>query len=104
MAAQRGMLCDIYGYVKDRLTAQDATGASNAYQIVVRTDFLNYFTGLGASMPSTAQNLGVVVDGQLGIGFADLLILRDDTVAQTRSGFPMRMTQSTDGVWRISEM
>jgi len=104
LAAQRGMLCDVYGYVKDRLTAQDATGASNAYQSMVRTDFLNYFTGLGASMPSTAQNLGVVVDGQLGIGFADLLILRDDTVAQTRSGFPMRMTQSTDGVWRISEM
>lgn len=103
-AAQRGMLCDVYGYVKDRLTAQDATGASTAYQPVVRTDFLNYFTGLGASMPSTAQNLGVVVDGQLGIGFADLLLLRDDTVAQTRSGFPMRMTQSTDGVWRISEM
>ncbi len=38
LAAQRGMLCDVYGYVKDRLTAQDAPGASNAYQSVVRAD------------------------------------------------------------------
>ena len=48
--------------------------------------------------------MGVIIDGQLGIGFADVLILRDDTVAQTRSGFPLRLTQCSDGVWRISEM
>ncbi|MEO8959856.1 MAG: hypothetical protein ABI304_12995 [Rudaea sp.] len=104
IAVQRGMLCDVYGYLKDRLSAQDATGAGNAYQIVARTDFVNLFTQLGSNMPSAVAQLGAIVNGSLGIGFADLLIVRDDTVNQTRSGFPLRMTQGADGVWRISEM
>lgn len=97
------MMCDIYGYVKDRLNAQDATGAGNAYQSVVRSDFTTFFTQLGTNMPATAQQLGTILDGQLGTGFADLLLVRDNP-DQTRSGFPMRLTQGSDGVWRISEM
>lgn len=103
VAVQRGMMCDIYGYVKDRLNAQDATGAGNAYQPVVRSDFTTFFTQLGTNMPATAQQLGTILDGQLGTGFADLLLVRDNP-DQTRSGFPMRLTQGSDGVWRISEM
>jgi len=45
-----------------------------------------------------------IVNGQLGVGFADVLLLRDDLIAQSRSGFPLRLTQGADGVWRISEM
>jgi Glucodextranase, domain B len=101
--AQHAMLCDVYGYLRDRLTAQDATNAGNAFQPAVRNDFIAYFTGLGSNMPSTAQQLGVIVDGQLGFGFADLLLVRDNA-DQTRSGFPLRLTLGTDGVWRISEM
>ncbi|WP_165371392.1 hypothetical protein [Pseudolysobacter antarcticus] len=47
-------MCDIYGYLKDRLNAQDATGAGNAYQPVVRSDFTTFFTQLGTNMPATA--------------------------------------------------
>ncbi|MEO5561066.1 MAG: hypothetical protein ABIO49_14115 [Dokdonella sp.] len=103
LVAQRGMLCDVYGYVKNRLTAQDAANAGSAYQSVVRTGYVNFFNQLGANMPATAQQLGVIVDGQLGIGFADLLLVRDNA-DQNRSGFPLRLTLGTDGVWRISEM
>lgn len=103
LAAQRGMLCDVYGYVTDRLAAQDAANAGNAYQTVVRSDYVSFFNQLAANMPATAQQLGTIVDGQLGTGFADLLLVRDNP-DQTRSGFPLRLTQGADGVWRISEM
>lgn len=103
-AAQRSMLCDVYGYLKDRMNAQDATGASNVFQPADRTNYLNFFNALGTNMPAAAAQLGVIIDGQFGIGSAELLLERDNSGAQTRSGFPMRMTQGSDGVWRISEM
>lgn len=101
--AQRGMLCDVYGYLLDRLNAQDAVNAANAFQTVVRSSYKSFFSQLGTHMPAVAQQLGVVIDGQLGTGIAELLLERDNP-DQTRSGFPLRMTQGTDGVWRISEM
>ncbi|MGH8040988.1 MAG: hypothetical protein ACREPN_02965 [Rudaea sp.] len=104
LATQRGMLCDVYGYLKDRLNAQDTTNAANAFQQNVRSNYQSLFTAFGTNMPAVAQSLGVIVSGMLGQGFADLLIVRDDAVNQTRGGFPLRMTQGADGVWRISEM
>jgi hypothetical protein len=104
LAAQRGMLCDIYGYLQDRLSAQDATYAANAFQQNVRSNYQSLFTAFGTNMPTVAQGLGVIVSGMLGQGFADMLIVRDNMTNQTRSGFPLRMTQGADGVWRISEM
>lgn len=104
LAAQRGMMCDIYGYLKDRLNAQDAANAANAFQQNVRSNYQSLFTAFGTNMPTVAQSLGVIVSGMLGQGFADMLIVRDNTGAQTRAGFPLRMTQGADGVWRISEM
>jgi Glucodextranase, domain B len=103
LAVQRGMVCDIYGYLKDRLSAQDSTGASNAFQPAIRSEYATFFNQLATNMPATASQLGVVVNGQFGMGFADLLLVRDN-VSQTRSGFPVRLTQGADGVWRISEM
>lgn len=104
IAVQRGMLCDVYGYLQDRLNAQDATGASNVFQPADRTTWLNYFTALGSNMPTAAAQLGVIVNGVLSPDFVDLLLVQDNLTTQTRSGFPLRMTQSGDGVWRISEM
>lgn len=104
LAAQRGMMCDIYGYLKNRLNAQDATGAASAFQQNVGSNYQSLFTAFGTNMPTVAQGLGVIVSGMLGQGFADFLLVRDNTTAQTRSGFPLRMTQGADGVWRISEM
>jgi hypothetical protein len=104
IAAQRSMVCDVYAYLKDRMNAQDATGAANVFQPADRGNYLTFFNALGTNLPTVAQQLGVVIDGQLGTGFAELLLERDDTTAQTRTGFPLRMTQGSDGVWRISEM
>ncbi len=103
LAIQRGMLCDVYGYLQDRLNAQDATGASNVFQPAERSTYATFFSGLGTDMPVAAAQLGVIVNGVLGTGFVDFLIVQDNA-DQTRSGYPLRMTQSGDGVWRISEM
>jgi len=98
------MLCDVYGYLKDRLNAQDATNAANAFQSVVKSSYQSLFFTFGSNMPTVAQSLGVVVSGLLGQGFAELFIVRDNVAQQTRAEFPMRLTQGADGVWRISEM
>jgi len=103
IAVQRGMLCDVYGYLKDRLAAQDATGASYVYQSTEQSTFLSFFTALGSDMPAASSQLGVIINGIMGGGYADLLLVRDNA-DQTRSGYPLRMSQSADGVWRISEM
>ena len=47
--------------------------------------------------------LGVIGNGTIGQGYAEMTLIRDNA-DQTRSGFPLRMTQGSDGVWRISEM
>ncbi len=103
LAAHRGMLCDVYGYLKDRLNAHEATNASNAYHGIVRDQYQSLFTTLGSRMPDAASNLGFITKGFIGPGFAELTLVRDNT-DQTRSGYPLRLTQGSDGVWRISEM
>jgi hypothetical protein len=101
--AQRYMLCDIYAYLKGRFLAQDAIGAAMAYQPPAQAQYQSLFTALGANMPSDAALLGNIVSGSIGKGFAEMTLVRDNA-DQTRSGFPLRITQATDGVWRISEM
>lgn len=101
---QQNMLCDVYGYLKDRLNAQDANGAANVFQPADRNTYLTFFTGLGTDMPNAASQLGYIVNGMISTDFVELLLVRDNTTTQLRSGYPLRMTQSGDGVWRISEM
>jgi hypothetical protein len=101
--AQRSMLCDVYGYLKARLNARDAEGAASAYQPESRDAYSSLFNAAGSSMPSIASELGVIAEGMLGNGFSELTIVRDND-DQTRNGFPLRMTQGSDGVWRIAEM
>jgi len=108
LAARRGMVCDVFGYLRDRLANQDATNAGYAFHADMRSNYLSLFNQLlgnpaGSNLPALAQQLGVVVNGQLGFNFADMLIVRDNA-DQTRSGFPLRVTVGADGVWRISEM
>ena len=105
LPTQRGMLCDVYGYLQTQLSIPNATNASLAFQLNMQSQYLSLFTAIGNSnLPTAAQQLGVIVGGVLGQGFADLIVDRDDSGSSTRSGFPLRLTQGADGVWRISEM
>jgi IPT/TIG domain/Bacterial Ig-like domain (group 3)/Glucodextranase, domain B len=99
----RGMLCDVYGYLKDRLNEGDAAGAVLAYQASVQSAYSSLFTDPGANLPSMVPMLGIIANGFIGQGYAEMTIVRDNA-NQTRNGYPLRMTQGTDGVWRIGEM
>jgi hypothetical protein len=103
LTTQRSVLCDVYGYLKDRLNAQDAQGASLAYSDVARDQHLALFEALGTDMPSIVSQLGTIGNGHIGQGYAELDVLRDNA-DQTRSSYPLRMARGADGVWRISEM
>lgn len=100
---QRALMCDVYGYLRERLAANDAAGASLAYQVPSRTKYRAAFDELGTNMAQASTLLGHIVEGSFGPGFGDLSLVRDKS-NQTRAGFPLRMTQGPDGVWRISEM
>ncbi len=101
--AQRSMLCDIFGYLRGRLAARDLVSAANAFHPDRRTEYLDVLTTLGAQMPLFAERLGTVVDGQFTGSMADLTLVRDQN-DETRSGYPLRLMQGPDGVWRILEM
>ena len=101
--AQRSMLADVYGYVKNRLMAQDASGAVLAYHPRGAAKYLPLFVAFGSSMPSAAGMLGTIVTGSFASGYAQLTLVRDNP-DHTRNGFPLRMSQGADGVWRIDEM
>lgn len=105
LAVQRGMLCDVYGYLKSQLKAGSASGAAAVFQPAVQNQYMAMFNALGnTNMSTVADQLGLIASGFLGQGFAEFLLVRDDSGTQTRAGFPMRLTQGADGVWRISEM
>lgn len=101
--AQRSMLCDIYGYLRDRLAAQDLIGTADVFHPDRRTEYLDLFATLGTQMPTFAERLGTVVDGQFSGNMAELTLVRDQN-DETRSGYPLRLMQGSDGVWRILEM
>lgn len=103
VSAQRNMLCDVYAYLKNRLSAQDASGATNAYQASVQGPYSSLFTDPGANLPTIATMLGNIANGFFVQGYAEMTVVRDNA-NQTRNGFPLRMTQGPDGVWRIGEM
>jgi len=96
-------MCDIYIYLKSKLSAQDSVGVSLAYQPAARDTFKSQFDAWSSYMVYAGANLGFVMSGNLAPGHAELTIVRDNS-DESRSGFPLLITQGADGVWRISEM
>jgi hypothetical protein len=103
LVATRSVLCSVYGYVKDRLSASDPDAAAMAFASSIRGMYQPFFDSLGTHAPSVASTLGSIASGSVGFGFAEMTLVRDNG-DQTRSGFPLRMVMDSDGVWRISEM
>lgn len=100
---QSGMLCDVYSYLKDRLTAQDSSAALNALDPNTRPEFQSLFTGNTASLAAYVATLGNIVDGYVNGRSATLIVVRQNPDL-TLSGYHMEYTQGADGTWRISGM
>ena len=96
-------LCDVYGFLKEKLALADPLSSSLAFASAVRPGYFSGFTQIGAELPLLAPELGTIVGGFAGPGYAEILVMRDDT-DQTRSGFHVHLVQDVDGVWRISGM
>lgn len=100
---QTGMLCDVYGYLKQRLTAQDSTGALTAIDPNTQAEFQPLFTNNASTLPAYVANLGNIVDGYLSGRTATFIVVRQNPDL-TLSGYHMEYTQGADGTWRISGM
>jgi hypothetical protein len=63
---QRGMLRDVYGYVRQKLAANDTASASLALQTDIRSQFQSVWSALGSTkLPAAAQAMGIIADGAL---------------------------------------
>lgn len=100
---QSGMMCDVYAYLKDRLTAQDSSAALNALSPSTRPEFQSLFINNAASLPAYVATLGNIVDGYVNGRSATLIVVRQ-RADLSLSGYHMEYTQGADGTWRISGM
>ena len=102
---QSGMMCDVYGYMRTKLSAAtpDINGALVAIHPTERDKFQSVFTGFGAALPAFATNLGIIANGTLDGTFGNFIVVRQNA-DNTLSGFHMQFLQDDSGVWRISDM
>ena len=104
IAVQRGMLCDVYGYMRQNLIANNTTNAGLALQTDIRSQFQTLWSGFGTNLPTIAQALGIVADGVLFGNNAQFTLLRTRISDGKLSGLPILFSQGNDGVWRIESM
>jgi hypothetical protein len=98
-------VCAVFGAMRTRLVANDVPGALLALHPKLRPDFQTLWTSLGAGLPGVASQLGLIVDGTIGIGFAELLIARPVPGQPGEFyGYRVQFGRGRDGVWRISSM
>ncbi len=100
---QSGMLCDVYGYLKQRLIAQDTAGALTAIDPNAQDEFQPLFANNVASLPTYVANLGNIVDGYLTGRTGTFIVVRQNPNL-TLSGYHLEFSQGADGTWRIAGM
>jgi hypothetical protein len=101
-----GMLCDVYGYMRQQLTAAGGPYVTNALYSIhpsSQADYQTLFNNAGSGLPAYVTNLGSIVSGTISNDFASYLVVRQNA-DQTRSGYHMEFTQDAAGVWRIGDM
>jgi hypothetical protein len=103
LSQQSGMFCDVYGYLKQRLTAQDTAGALTAIDPTAQVEYQTMFTNNASTLPAYVANLGNIVDGYMSGKTATMIVVRQNP-DQTLSGFQIEISQGSDGTWRITKM
>jgi len=104
VAVQRGMLCDVYGYMRANLITNDTTDAALALQTDIRAPFQTVWSSFGSNLPTVAQALGIIADGVLLGNSAQFSLIRIRASDGKTSGHPLLFTMGGDGVWRIDSM
>jgi hypothetical protein len=107
MAFTRQTLCGVYYGMKHRLQPGQSgvPAALRTLDVELRSEFQTIWTDLGANLATTANQLGVIIDGQFSDVTAEMMVaIPDPAVSGEYFGFPVVFRRGSDGVWRISEM
>lgn len=104
VAVQRGMLCDVYGYMRQSLIANDTTNAALALQTDIRAPFQTVWSSFGSQLPAAAGALGIIADGVLLGNTAQFSLIRKRASDGKTSGHPLLFSMGADGLWRIDSM
>jgi len=104
VAVQRGMLCDVYGYMRQNLIANDTIDAALALQTDIRAPFQSVWSSFGSNLPAAAQALGIIADGLLLGNSAQFTLIRKRASDGKTSGHPLLFSMGADGLWRIDSM
>lgn len=100
---QSGMLCDVYGYMKQRLAAQDSAGALTAIGLNAQDEYQSLFFNNASTLPAYVASLGNIVDGYIDGRTGTFIVVRQNPDLSL-SGFHMEFSQNADGTWRIAGM
>jgi hypothetical protein len=102
VAETRTQLCSVYAYLRDRLNANDATGALQAFTLVGQDRYSAFLTAGTTNLPSIGAGLGALAGGMIAPTFAELMAVVDQ--GTTIRATPVHFARGSDGVWRIESL
>lgn len=101
-AEQRATICSVYAHLRQRMAAEDVTGAEQALSSEFAARLLPLLNALGQDLPTVAAKLGTMANGMIGLNFANIITVRE--VGGDLHGHPVRFVRDAQGVWRITSM
>jgi hypothetical protein len=106
LAVTRQTVCSIYYAMKNRLRANNPTGAANALMPAIQTRFQNLWTALAQAnaLTTAGDRLGEIVDGQIARNTVEFEIAIPTAVAGVFRGYRVQFRKDKLGVWRILSM
>jgi len=97
----RQTVCYVFHRMKEKLTANDIPGALKSLNADYRAEWQSEFEQV-VDLPTVGANLGVVVDGTLGIRLSELEFEQQTTYGRATKS--VTVERASDGVWRITSM
>lgn len=97
----RQTVCYIFYRMKSKLTENDIPGALKSLNADYRAEWQSEFEQV-VDLPTVGANLGIVVDGTLGIRLSELEFDQETTYGRATKS--VTIERASDGVWRITSM
>jgi len=101
-APWRDRLCNVYGYLRVQLAANQTTNALQAFASDVRTNYQHLVSAMGSQVTTAAGQLGTIASGFIGPDDAHLTVVKQGSGVVL--GYPVVFMPDENGVWRIRAM
>jgi hypothetical protein len=95
-------LCNVYGYLRTQLAADQPANALQAFSTDVRSRYQQLFSAMGPQVVTAAAQLGTIAAGFIGPDDAQLTVVKQG--AGVMQGYPIQFQPDENGVWRIRSM